>query len=191
MILLVMGVTGSGKTTVGKLLAQRLGWLFLDADDFHPAENIEKMKHGVALTDEDREPWLGESVASFGRMSDRTTSDRELLRWRITMLFAPNPAVIFFCCLEQLEMAITRRRSASLPERLHLLRRHRMEAARNSNVLTQHVQRIGAANCGRHGQTHRVAQRLFCPDDAVLDRLAVAPQALHAESGNAAAVKLR
>jgi gluconokinase len=58
MILLVMGVTGSGKTTVGKLLAQRLGWLFLDADDFHPAENIAKMKQGVPLTDEDREPWL-------------------------------------------------------------------------------------------------------------------------------------
>jgi len=58
MILLVMGVTGSGKTTVGKLLAQSLGWLFLDADDFHPAENIEKMKHGVPLTDQDREPWL-------------------------------------------------------------------------------------------------------------------------------------
>ena len=54
MILLVMGVTGSGKTTVGKLLAQRLGWLFLDADDFHPPQNIEKMKHGVSLTDEDR-----------------------------------------------------------------------------------------------------------------------------------------
>jgi gluconokinase len=58
MILLVMGVTGSGKTTVGKLLAQQLGWLFLDADDLHPAANIEKMKHGVPLTDEDREPWL-------------------------------------------------------------------------------------------------------------------------------------
>lgn len=58
MIVLVMGVTGSGKTTVGKLLAQRLGWPFLDADDFHPAENIEKMMHGVPLTDQDREPWL-------------------------------------------------------------------------------------------------------------------------------------
>jgi gluconokinase len=58
MILLVMGVTGSGKTTAGKLLAQRLGWLFLDADDFHPPENIEKMKRGVALTDADRKPWL-------------------------------------------------------------------------------------------------------------------------------------
>jgi gluconokinase len=58
MILLVMGVTGSGKTTVGKLLAQKLGWLFVDADDFHPAENIAKMKRGIPLSDEDREPWL-------------------------------------------------------------------------------------------------------------------------------------
>jgi gluconokinase len=58
MILLLMGVTGSGKTTVGKLLAQRLGWPFLDADDFHPPQNIEKMQHGVPLTDQDREPWL-------------------------------------------------------------------------------------------------------------------------------------
>jgi len=58
MILLLMGVTGSGKTTAGKLLAERLGWLFLDADDFHSAENIEKMKQGVPLTDQDRDPWL-------------------------------------------------------------------------------------------------------------------------------------
>jgi gluconokinase len=58
MILLVMGVTGLEKTTLGERLAQRLGWLFLDADDFHSAANIEKMKHGVALSDEDREPWL-------------------------------------------------------------------------------------------------------------------------------------
>ena len=58
MVILVMGVTGAGKTTVGKLLAQQLGWQFLDADDFHPPENIEKMKHGIPLTDADREPWL-------------------------------------------------------------------------------------------------------------------------------------
>ena len=58
MILLVMGVTGAGKTTVGKLLAQRLGWRFLDADSFHLPENIEKMKHGIPLTDADRDPWL-------------------------------------------------------------------------------------------------------------------------------------
>jgi gluconokinase len=53
-----MGVTGSGKTTVGKLLAQELGWDFLDADDFHSAANIEKMRRGIPLHDEDRKPWL-------------------------------------------------------------------------------------------------------------------------------------
>jgi gluconokinase len=58
MVILVMGVTGAGKTTVGRLLARQLGWQFLDADDFHPPENIEKMKHGIPLTDADREPWL-------------------------------------------------------------------------------------------------------------------------------------
>jgi gluconokinase len=58
MIVIVMGVTGSGKTTVGRLLAQQLGWEFADADDFHPAANVEKMRHGIPLTDEDRKPWL-------------------------------------------------------------------------------------------------------------------------------------
>jgi gluconokinase len=58
MIILLMGVTGAGKTTAGKLLAERLHWKFLDADDFHPPANIEKMKHGISLTDADREPWL-------------------------------------------------------------------------------------------------------------------------------------
>lgn len=58
MIILVMGVTGAGKTTVGKLLAERLHWKFFDADDFHPPANIEKMKRGISLTDADRQPWL-------------------------------------------------------------------------------------------------------------------------------------
>ena len=58
MLILVMDATGARKTTVGKLLAQRLGWRFLDSDDFHPAANIEMMKHGISLTHEDREPWL-------------------------------------------------------------------------------------------------------------------------------------
>jgi gluconokinase len=58
MIILVMGVTGSGKTTVGELLAQRLGWQFLDADDFHSAANKTKMHQGIPLTDTDRIPWL-------------------------------------------------------------------------------------------------------------------------------------
>ena len=53
-----MGVAGSGKTAIGKGVAARLNWLFLDADDFHPAANIEKMKHGIPLNDQDRIPWL-------------------------------------------------------------------------------------------------------------------------------------
>jgi gluconokinase len=58
MIVIVMGTTASGKTTIGSLLAERLGWEFVDGDDFHPAANVEKMKHGIPLTDADREPWL-------------------------------------------------------------------------------------------------------------------------------------
>jgi gluconokinase len=58
MIVVLMGVTGSGKTTVGKLLAKQLGWIFYDADDFHPPSNIEKMRRGIPLTDDDRRPWL-------------------------------------------------------------------------------------------------------------------------------------
>lgn len=58
MIVIVMGTTGSGKTTIGTLLAKRLGCEFVDADDFHPPANVEKMKHGIPLTDADREPWL-------------------------------------------------------------------------------------------------------------------------------------
>ena len=58
MVVIVMGVSGSGKTTVGRALALRLGWEFVDADDFHSAENWAKMSAGIALTDVDRSPWL-------------------------------------------------------------------------------------------------------------------------------------
>jgi len=53
-----MGVTGVGKTTVGQLLAAKTGWPLYDADDYHSAANVEKMRAGIALTDEDRWPWL-------------------------------------------------------------------------------------------------------------------------------------
>jgi gluconokinase len=58
MVVLLMGTTGAGKTTVGKILAARLRWAFLDADDFHSPGNIDKMHHGIPLTDADRLPWL-------------------------------------------------------------------------------------------------------------------------------------
>ena len=58
MIVVVMGVSGAGKSTVGEALAQRLGLRFLDADEFHPPQNVAKMAAAIALTDADREPWL-------------------------------------------------------------------------------------------------------------------------------------
>jgi gluconokinase len=58
MVIVLMGVTGSGKTTVGRELARELGWRFYDADDFHPPANVEKMSRGVPLDDADRAPWL-------------------------------------------------------------------------------------------------------------------------------------
>ena len=57
-VFIVMGVAGTGKSTIGALLAGRLGWLYAEADDFHPAANVAKMAAGTALTDEDRAPWL-------------------------------------------------------------------------------------------------------------------------------------
>jgi gluconokinase len=58
MIIVIFGVSGAGKTTVGKMLTEQLGWRFLEADNFHPATNIEKMRNFHPLTDEDRWPWL-------------------------------------------------------------------------------------------------------------------------------------
>ena len=58
MVIVLMGVSGSGKTTIGRALAKSLRWGFSDADDFHSAANVEKMKNGIPLTDEDRKPWL-------------------------------------------------------------------------------------------------------------------------------------
>ena len=58
MIVIIMGTTGAGKTTIGTMLATQLNWQFADADTFHPLANIEKMSHGIPLTDADRAPWL-------------------------------------------------------------------------------------------------------------------------------------
>jgi gluconokinase len=84
MIVIVAGVSGSGKTTVGALLAGRLGWRFADADDFHPAANVAKMRAGVPLTDEDRWPWL-----------------RTIAAWMDQRIAGNDPAVITCSALKR------------------------------------------------------------------------------------------
>jgi len=68
MILIIMGVSGVGKSTVGAVLAERLGWSFRDADDYHSESNIQKIKNGIPLTDDDRLPWL-EALRELVRIS--------------------------------------------------------------------------------------------------------------------------
>ena len=71
MIVVVMGVSGSGKTTVGRALAEATGWPYLDADDFHPPENVAKMRAGTPLTDDDRWPWLDRLTAEMRAIEAR------------------------------------------------------------------------------------------------------------------------
>ena len=71
MILVLMGVCGCGKSTVGEALAREVGCRFLDADDFHPQANVDKMGSGVPLTDEDRWPWLDAIAAELARILAR------------------------------------------------------------------------------------------------------------------------
>ncbi len=72
MVVILMGVSGSGKTTIGERLADRLDWTFADGDAFHPEANVEKMSRGEPLTDEDRWPWL-RSIRDF--IGDRLADD--------------------------------------------------------------------------------------------------------------------
>ncbi|HVB90344.1 MAG TPA: gluconokinase [Beijerinckiaceae bacterium] len=74
MIVLVMGVSGSGKSAFGRMLAERLGFVFVEGDDFHSPDNREKMRAGTALTDADREPWLDALAGKIERLASRKRS---------------------------------------------------------------------------------------------------------------------
>src|SRR5262245_12489592 len=73
-LVVVMGVSGAGKTTVGRLLADQVGWTFIEADDFHPPANVEKMHRGVPLTDADRAPWLDALHGAIAQVAARNGS---------------------------------------------------------------------------------------------------------------------
>lgn len=71
MVCIVMGVSGSGKSTIGEMLADRMNWPFYDGDDFHPDSNVKKMEQGFPLSDEDRKPWLNSIHACIRQILDK------------------------------------------------------------------------------------------------------------------------
>jgi gluconokinase len=90
MVIVVMGPAGAGKSTIGAALAERLGWAFVDADDYHPPANVAKMRRGIPLSDVDRASWLRELHQIVARASDR----RERLVLACSALTQAHRAVI-------------------------------------------------------------------------------------------------
>ncbi len=119
------GVSGSGKTTVGALLAGRLGWRFADADDFHPAANVAKMRAGIPLTDADRWPWLN-AIAAW--MDERITRGESAVvtcsalkrSYRDVLLAGRPEARLVFLSLDRelLEQRLAARHGHFFPEEL-------------------------------------------------------------------------
>jgi gluconokinase len=108
MIVVVAGVAGSGKTTVGQLVARRLGWMFADGDSFHPAANVARMRAGLPLTDEDRRPWLA-AIGSW--MDDLSASGQSAVlacsaikrRYRDQLLSSRDQAEMVFLVISPAE----------------------------------------------------------------------------------------
>jgi gluconokinase len=119
-IVVLMGVSGAGKTTVGTLLAAQLGWELADADDYHSAANVEKMRNGIPLTDADRAPWLDslrQMIASAIRASKNLVLACSALRASYRDFLDVGPEVRF---------VYLKAASAVLHERLHARHGHFM-----------------------------------------------------------------
>ena len=108
MIVVVAGVAGSGKTTVGELLARRRGWMFADGDSFHPAANVAKMRAGQPLTDADRQPWLAavgawmDDIISSGQSAVLACSALKR-RYRDELLSGRDEAEMVFLIISRAE----------------------------------------------------------------------------------------
>jgi len=117
--IVVMGVTGSGKSTLGEALAQRLGWRFVEGDTLHPKANIEKMAAGIGLTDADRAPFLENVARAIAtRPGDLVISCSALKRAYRDVLRQSDPALLFVLPMlsrEALEQRLQRRRGHFMP----------------------------------------------------------------------------
>ena len=141
MIILLMGVAGSGKTTVGKLLASELGWQFADGDDFHPAANVEKMSNGIPLTDADRGPWI-ETLRSL-IVSGTTASTNAVLAcsalkhtYRERLRVAPEVQVVYLRASRPLLQKRMRERIGHfMPEQMLASQLETLEEPHNALVI--------------------------------------------------------
>ncbi len=114
MVIVLIGVAASGKTTVGKHLAQELRWEFFDGDDFHSPEGVEKMKHGLPLTDADREPWLRairETIRSNLDQSKNAVIACSALKRSYRQILQVSPQVVFVYLKADIELIRHRSRS--------------------------------------------------------------------------------
>jgi carbohydrate kinase (thermoresistant glucokinase family) len=111
MIIVLMGVSGCGKTTVGQILADKLKVPFYDADDFHPAENVEKMNKGIPLTDDDRDPWLNRlsaNIMKWNKTGDAVLACSALKKKYREYLDTENAEVIFVYLQGSKELILNR-----------------------------------------------------------------------------------
>jgi gluconokinase len=125
MIVVMMGVSGSGKTSIGTALAERVGWPFLDGDDWHPPENVAKMAAGTPLTDEDRWPWLDRLNAELRAREARNESAvlacsalKQAYRDRLTHGLADWKVVFLHGSFELLSQRIAGRKHRYMPASL-------------------------------------------------------------------------
>lgn len=121
MIALVMGVSGSGKNTIGEPLAQRLGWKFIDADDYHPPENVKKMAAGIALQDEDRWPWLDRLNGMLRNEKDAVVACsalKEAYRQRLLAGIADSAVVYLRGSFELIRSRVEARKHRYMPASL-------------------------------------------------------------------------